>query len=656
MSKNDLSTKNNLSADESQQEISTKKENKVKKVFGRVFGYIKNHKILTIIVVLVLIAAIIGVNIYQRIHTMQNAMKNSENRMMTTSLTKMDLTSSISVTGTIASADSRSISTTLTGTEIEEVNVSVGDYVNEGDVIITFDSTDLEEDLQSAENTAKINSLKNQKTLNDAAEAVTEAQENYDSQAAGLQEDVNTALSNYNNLAAKRDAALTEYQNAQAAVQTAQSELDTLKAQAESEGWAAKVSEAKAALDAAQAEYDKAEAVSDIDLTSSLYDALQAAKANYNQAVAQYETPLTNAQNNLENAKQKESQTLASYEEYSSQADAAYGAYYGKINTQTETNEKNADQIEESEYNYTITALEQENNKITQNDQIQEVEEKLGKTVVTAPISGVITSVNVEAGDTYEGGTLFVVQDMEHFIVEATVDEYDISDISKDMKAVVKTDATDDEEMNGTVTFVAPTPQSSSDSSGTNTNSMSTGSSSGYEIQITLDDYNERIRIGMTAKTSIILESAEDVYAVAYDCVKTDEEGKTYIEVIDTDRQNDKTNTNSIDIQQSDKETKTNSMGNDTNSITNSIDTTTMSTTRIYVETGMESDYYIEIISDELYEGMKIVATESSSDSTSDSLSNMENMDIMPGGDMGGDRGGNMGGNPGGGGMPGGGF
>lgn len=208
----------------------SKKENILKKIFGKVFGYIKNHKILSVIIVLILIGAIIGVNIYQRVHAMQNVMNNNENRTMTTSLTKMDLTSSISVTGTIASADSRSISTTLNGTEIEEVNVSVGDYVNEGDVIITFDSTDLEADLQSAENTAKLNNLKNQKTLNDAEEAVEEAQENYNSQAAGLQEDVNTALSNYNTLAAKRDAALTEYQSAQAAVQTAQNELDTLNA------------------------------------------------------------------------------------------------------------------------------------------------------------------------------------------------------------------------------------------------------------------------------------------------------------------------------------------------------------------------------------------------------------------------------------------
>lgn len=633
----------------SQNNLSTNvsKENGIKKVFGKIFGFIRIHKILSIFIVVILVLAIIGIGIFQKITAMKNVMENASDMPITTTLTKMDLTSSISVTGTIASADSRSVSTTLTGTEIKEVNVSVGDYVNAGDVIVIFDSTDLEKDLESAENTAKINNLKNQKTLNDAAEAVTNAQENYDNQAAGLQEDVNIALSNYNNLSAKRDSALAEYQAAQAAVQKAQSELDTLKTQAETESWTTRVAEAKATLDTAQAEYDKAEAVSDIALTGELYDALQTAKTNYENAVAQYEMPLTNAQNNLEKAKQTESQALASYQEYSSQADSAYGAYYGKINTQTETNEKNADQIEESEYNYTITALEQQNNRITQNDQIQEVEEKLGEVVVTSPISGVITSVNVESGDTYEGGALFVVQDTEHFIVDATVDEYDISDISKDLKAVVKTDATDDIELNGVVTFVAPAPNTSNSASNTgttNTSSMSSGtSSSGYEIQITLNENNERLRIGMTAKTSIILESAEDVYAVAYDCVKTDEEGNTYIEVLNNSSINNKTDTESMD-----KNNRTH---------TQSIDNSNKSIQIVYVEVGMESDYYTEIISEELYEGMQIVATESSSDNTDTAgfINDMQSIEGMPGGNMREDSGENMRGNHGGS-MPGSGF
>lgn len=594
----------------SSQNFLSKIGNAIKKILFSIGHFLKKHKILTSLIVLIMIASIVGINIYRKINSAKNV--PVDNSLITTSLSKMDLTSSVSLTGNIASADSRSISTTLVETEIKEVHVSVGDYVNAGDTIITFDSSNLEEELETAEDTAALNNIKNEKSLTDAADAVTQAKENYTNQAAQLQEDVNAALSDYNNLSAKRDEAQAAYQSAQTEVQKAQDNYDAIKEQSENENWAEKVLEKKTALDTAQAEYDKAAAVSDVELTGSIYDALKAAQTEYDNAVASYETPLNDAQAALDVAKQSESQALASYQEYSSQADAAYGAYYGKINTQTETNEKNAEQIEESEYNYNITSLEQSTNRSTQNDQIQEVEEKLGKTVVTSPISGVITAVNVEAGDTYSGGTLFVVQDMEHFIVEGTVDEYDISNISKDLKAVIKTDATDDDELGGIVTFVAPTPDSSASADGTQ--NVSTTTSASYSIEITLDDYDERLRIGMTAKTSIILESKENVFAVAYDCVETDEEGNSYITVVD-DGEND---------------------------------SQAQSTKKVQVELGMESDYYVEIISDELYEGMKILATASSGDHSSNQFGEM-NISLDGGGMPGG-------GAPGGGGMPGGGF
>lgn len=665
MLKNILSTKKINEKDENvKNEMSDKNK---KSIFIGLFGKIRNYKKIFCFVIILLILLVFGICFFHRRNAMKNSMNEHTNTLLTTTLGKMDLTSSISVTGTIASADKRSVSTSLTNTEIKEVHVSVGDYVNAGDTIITFDSSDLEKELETAENSLEINSLKNQKTLSDAAKAVEDAQNNYNNQATGLQEDVNIALSNYNTLCTKRDSALSEYQAAQTEVQTAQSEYDTLKTQAETEGWSTKVADAKTLLDAAQAEYDKAEAVSDVQLTSDLYDALQLAKSNYDNTVLQYENPLTVAQNKIDTAKQKESQALASYEEYSSQADTAYGTYYGKINTQTETNEKNAKQIEESKYNYQITSMEQKNSKITENDQVQNVEDKLGKVVVTSPISGVITAVNVEAGDQYEGGILFVVEDMEHFIVDASVDEYDISEISKDLKAVIKTDATDDEELEGVVSFVAPTPDTTAESSSNTANSMGGSSSSGYEIQIILNDYDERIRIGMTAKTSIILQSAEDVFAVAYDCIQTDEDGNTYIEIMDETEQNDnRLNTNNMENGNDNTNTNENNKDNviDNTKVNaregtvGKIKEVNTTTKRIYVETGMESDYYTEIISDELYEGMKIVATASSgNNSSSNDFTNgmmMPGSEGMPGGDNR-SGGGGMSGNRGGG-MPGGGF
>ena len=215
------------------------------------------------------------------------------------------------------------------------------------------------------------------------------------------------------------------------------------------------------------------------------------------------------------------------------------------------------------------------------------------------------------SGDVYNGETLFVIQDMEHFVVEASVDEYDISKISKDLKAVVKTDATGDEQLKGTVSFVAPTPNSTA-SSGGNTGTANT--SPAYKVRIDLEDYDERLRVGMTAKTSIILDSRENVFAVAYDCVQTDEEGNDYIEVLDEpignhgnedSRNGNPTGKGPGNRNFSDASANADNAGGKTGA-----------SRKIFVEKGMESDYYVEIISDELTEGMQVVTTISKSSNT----------------------------------------
>ena len=87
-----------------------------------------------------------------------------------------------------------------------------------------------------------------------------------------------------------------------------------------------------------------------------------------------------------------------------------------------------------------------------------QAKEQLQKATITAPADGIITAVNVKAGDTYAGGTMIVVQDVSGFKVSATLGQYDISDVSKGLDAKVTTDTTGSEEMTGKVTFVSPTP------------------------------------------------------------------------------------------------------------------------------------------------------------------------------------------------------
>lgn len=50
------------------------------------------------------------------------------------------------------------------------------------------------------------------------------------------------------------------------------------------------------------------------------------------------------------------------------------------------------------------------------------------------------------------------IQDCSAFVVSAEIDEYDIADVKLGMKAVFKTDATRDEQLQGEVIFISPLP------------------------------------------------------------------------------------------------------------------------------------------------------------------------------------------------------
>ena len=363
----------------------------------------KKKKLIGVVVGVALIAVLIVAVVLRAGVKSRDKMKDMSTKLQTTPLQKMDLTSSVSVTGTIASADSLSITSGLNDVEITSVAVSVGDYVKAGDVICTFDSATIEDELKEAQSEYSLQSKKSNKTMNDAKDSISDAESTYE------------------------------------------------------------------------------------DGVNSGNDSINEAKEAYDNA----ETEVSNA----------------------------YSKYEAAQNVAAKQNAKNAETITERKEEYSITATETSNNLENQKNKVDQVADKLDDCVVTSPISGVVTSVLVEVGDTYKGEEIAIIQDSENFVVDATVDEYDIGDIAKGMKAVIKTDATGDEELEGEVTFVAPTPNSTQGNAGNSSNT------SNYSIQITLKDKNERLRVGMTAKTSIILGSASDVYAVAYDCVETDQEG-----------------------------------------------------------------------------------------------------------------------------------
>ena len=111
---------------------------------------IKTHKLRFGILLGIILLVIGGIIFFvTRKNGSDNASKkNAQNTLV---LSRQTLSESISATGTVESAKSKTISANVNGLEIQSVKVKVGDKVTKGQTILTFDQSDLEESLTEAE-------------------------------------------------------------------------------------------------------------------------------------------------------------------------------------------------------------------------------------------------------------------------------------------------------------------------------------------------------------------------------------------------------------------------------------------------------------------------------------------------------------------------
>lgn len=248
--------------------------------------------------------------------------------------------------------------------------------------------------------------------------------------------------------------------------------------------------------------------------------------------------------------------------------------------------------------------------------QIEDYQDKLDSYVISSPINGVVTSVSVEEGNGFSGGNVMVIQNTDSFKITANIDEYDIPDIKVGQHVAIKTDATRDDELEGVVSFVAPTSTSTANgnsSSGSNNSVMSSSSSgASYEVTIDVISKDERLRIGMSAKLSIIIDEVSDVLTVPYDAISIDAEGNSIITVVEDGGDF------GIPVSGEDFDRGGSPSGGLFSGLSGLFGSKeepemSMQNTRdIVVTVGMEGDYYSQIISNEIHEGMTVLVTEHS--------------------------------------------
>lgn len=415
----------------------------------------------------------------------------------TVTLQKGTLEDSISATGTVQSSDVSNVTTDLKYT-VKTVNVQVGDSVEEGDVICTLDTSELEESIR-----------KLQESL---ADAKAEAQKQYEKAQASLTEAEENVKSTYDDMKEaedERDSAKSAYETAAAAVKSYQAEVDAANADL-----LTKLNARQAALDAytaAGGTVDEngdpvtsatSEAASTAADLSALADALVKANGEYKSA----EQTLKTAEANLQTA-----QSASNYTALSSAYNQAQTAY-----EQAKTTYENAIKTSETAEESRDAALENYN-KAGESDELEELQSQLEKCTLKAETSGKVTAVNATVGSAIEG-TAATIQDTDSLKISITIAEYDIDSVSEGMHAVITSDVIDGE-INGTLTQISPTASGGGSSSST------------FSAEVTVDDENSGLLIGTNAKVQIIQSTTEDVFTVPLDAIEEKEDGTSVIYV-----------------------------------------------------------------------------------------------------------------------------
>lgn len=508
-----------------------------KKQDGTVVAAPQKKKKKIVLVVILVIVIVIGV-IAGALKKMTAQVETAANTVEIEPVEKRDLSDSISLKGTIA-GESKTNVMSLAAAEITAVDVQPGDLVTEGDPLVTLDQEDIEKQIAELESSIRnadalaANDVKlKQENLSDAkqdqASALSKASGQIDKAQAGYDElvtkrdkcqnSITTKKNDLNNTAAAREDAKSQAADAQNAAQSARAQAN------------ANPQDKQLADAASEAERTYAQKQDLYTQLAAKCDSLTAEITGLEAELGTYADSLKSAQEAVETAKT------------------------GYKDTQTSTNRSVAtaqNTVDMQKYQTSGTS--------DQKDQLEKLKKQLTDCTLYAPCSGVVTAVNVSVGDKNTAGqTMITIENTGVLKVIVSVDESDILKIQEGMKATVTTDATGDEEINGTVTRVVRVKNQS-------TNASDTNAASGYSAEITIDRTD--LLVGMSAKAKIVIQDRGSMLAVPYDLIQTDENGNSYVFVA-----------------------KDNGDG-------------TATAVKKNIETGEEVDYYTEVTGGDLKEG-----------------------------------------------------
>ena len=158
-------------------------------------------------------------------------------------------------------------------------------------------------------------------------------------------------------------------------------------------------------------------------------------------------------------------------------------------------------------------------------ESLDQAQKQLDEATITAPIDGIVASINAEEGDIIPSPTMspqpviyLIDPTSMELIVE--VDEIDVPEIKVGQEAIIELDALPDVEFAGIVTIIYPLP-------------TEVGGVVLYDVKIELNvPEDSGIKIGMSASAEIILANRSNVLLVPDRAITEDSEGRTIVNVM----------------------------------------------------------------------------------------------------------------------------
>ena len=443
--------------------------------------WFKRHKKLTIFLVILLL--ILAFVLSQLGRTAAASKALTYQFVRTTTLQKTSLTDSVSVTGTVASGSTASVtaSDSVKTYKVTAVNVAVGDTVKAGDVIATLDTSDVEKQIETAQQNYS-------DTLDQAETSYTQSVEDQSTNLTQLQEDLANAQEDYDTLGLDRYSSM---QDPTMADKTNREIVEYYYGL-----YAEKIAQLENTIASLQIQLTNAQKDGNADQQQAIQGQLNDYQSQLSTTKGQCSIPELGLQG-FDAVKQAYDSIDGGASSYKQKLETAQQQYDNAVTT----NSRNVDSAE--------TKLKQASRTP---DTLTTLQSTLEDCTLTATMDGTITELNATVGSVCTG-TVATIQDLDYLTVEVTIPASSVGKLSTGMQCNITSDATGDATITGTLTRIDPVANEE-------------GS---FGATVTVNGSDTGLLIGISAQVEIVISEKDDIFTVPRDAVGTHDDGSSYV-------------------------------------------------------------------------------------------------------------------------------